>query len=60
MTGGEAGWAAMIRLALAMGLAPEVFWRLSLKEWRMLTEPTAGASLGRSELERMAEAWPDE
>lgn len=54
----------MLRLGLAMGLAPEAFWRLSLREWRMLTEPAAGPStgraLGRAELERMAEAWPDD
>ncbi len=60
MNGAEPGWAAMLRLALAMGLAPEAFWRLSLREWRMLTAPAAGPSLGRAELERMAEVWPDE
>lgn len=64
MSGADQGWAAMLRLALAMGVAPEAFWRLSLREWRMLTEPAAGAStgraLGRAELERMAEAWPDD
>lgn len=60
MSGGDQGWAVMLRLALTMGLAPEAFWRLSLREWRMLTEPTAGPSLVRAELERMAEVWPDD
>ena len=60
MSDAGAVWAAMLRLGLAMGLAPEAFWKLSLREWRMLTEPAAGSSLGRAELERMAEAWPDE
>ncbi|MGQ2992120.1 MAG: phage tail assembly chaperone [Brevundimonas sp.] len=64
MSEAGAGWAAMLRLALAMGLAPEAFWRLSLREWRMLTEPASASStgwaLGRAELERMAEAWPDD
>jgi hypothetical protein len=37
-------WADALRLALRLGLAPEVFWRLSLAEWRALTEaPPAGA-----------------
>jgi uncharacterized phage protein (TIGR02216 family) len=54
-------WAAMLRTGAALGVAPEAFWLLSLREWRMLTErPTASEPMGRSELERMAEAWPDE
>ena len=48
-------------LAVLMGLAPETFWRLSLKEWRMLTEaPSADQPMRRNELDRMAEAWPDD
>ncbi|RZJ01572.1 MAG: phage tail assembly chaperone [Brevundimonas sp.] len=51
----------MMRSALALGLDPEAFWRLSLREWRMLTERTAGpAPMGRGAFERMTEAWPDE
>ncbi len=51
----------MLRTAALLGLDPEAFWRLSLREWRMLTEaPAAGAPIGRSEFERMAEAWPDD
>ena len=54
-------WAEMIQAAARMGVGPEGFWRLSLKEWRMLTEPAAGGSpMGRGDLERMAERWPDE
>jgi uncharacterized phage protein (TIGR02216 family) len=51
----------MMRTAAMLGVTPEAFWRLSLKEWRMLTERAGRAGpMGRSELERMAEAWPDE
>lgn len=54
-------WGPMLRTAALLGMAPPAFWRLSLKEWRMLTEaPAANAPLGRSEFERMAEAWPDD
>jgi uncharacterized phage protein (TIGR02216 family) len=50
----------MLRTAAALGIAPEAFWRLSLREWRMLVEAPAGtASLGRAGLERMMEGWPD-
>lgn len=51
----------MVRIAATLGVSPQAFWRLSLKEWRMLTErPPSSAPLGREELLRMTEAWPDE
>ncbi|WP_395650076.1 phage tail assembly chaperone [Brevundimonas sp.] len=55
-------WAAMLGEAVRLGVMPEAFWRLSVREWRMLTErPGAGAgALGRDGLERLAQAWPDE
>ena len=54
-------WSEMMQAAARMGVGPEGFWRLSLKEWRMLTAgPAQAAPLGRSELERMREMWPDE
>jgi uncharacterized phage protein (TIGR02216 family) len=58
--GRKTPWAEMMRTALALGVGPEAFWRLSLREWRMLTaRPAASAPMGRGALERMAEAWPD-
>jgi hypothetical protein len=51
----------MLRAAARMGVEPEAFWRLSLREWRMLTErPGDGPPIGRLDFERMAEAWPDD
>lgn len=51
----------MLRTALALGIAPAGFWKLSVREWRMLTEADAGsAAMGRGELEKMMEAWPDD
>lgn len=57
-------WGEMLRLAAAMGVAPEAFWRLSLKEWRMLTQAPRGAlgglgPMGREGLARLMEVWPD-
>lgn len=50
-----------MRTATVLGVGPAGFWRLSLKEWRMLTDGSASAApMGRSELMRMAEAWPDD
>ena len=54
-------WGEMLRTAALLGVAPEAFWRLSLKEWRMLTAgPVQAAPLGRNELEAMVGLWPDE
>jgi uncharacterized phage protein (TIGR02216 family) len=54
-------WGEMMRTAAAWGVSPEAFWRLSLAEWRLLTERTTGAApMGRGELHWMMEAWPDE
>ena len=50
-----------LRRLMQLGVGPEGFWRLSLKEWRMLTAgPVQAAPLGRGELERMQEMWPDD
>lgn len=53
-------WAAPLRLALSLGLAPEAFWRLSLKEWRMLTETPPAPVLTRSDLSALIARYPDE
>ena len=50
-------WPAMLRAALRMGVAPEAFWRLSLKEWRMLTSGEAQPVMGRADFERLMEVY---
>ena len=58
---GPTAWGAMLRQALGMGVAPDTFWRLSVREWRLLLQPVAGAgAMGRAELERLSALWPDE
>ena len=54
-------WPGMLQTAVRMGVTPEVFWRLSLREWRLLTTAatSADAPMGRVEFERLAEIWPD-
>lgn len=53
-------WGEMLRAAMRMGVTPEAFWRLSLKEWRMLTEaPRGTAPMGRAGLAKLMEDWPD-
>jgi len=48
-----------LRTAVALGVQPEAFWRLSLKEWRMLTERAGEPALGRGGLETLMARWPD-
>lgn len=56
-TGGAgAAWAAALRAGLRLGVTPEQFWRLSLREWRMITQHEAQPVMGRSEFERLMEA----
>nr|WP_314436890.1 phage tail assembly chaperone [uncultured Brevundimonas sp.] len=53
-------WGEMLRIAAQMGVTPEGFWRLSLKEWRMLSEaPRGAAPMGRTTLKSLMEDWPD-
>ena len=53
-------WAEMLQAGVRMGVAPEAFWRLSLREWRMLTMVDGPAGpLGRAAFEQMAGQWPD-
>ncbi|WP_299016667.1 phage tail assembly chaperone [uncultured Caulobacter sp.] len=53
-------WAAPLRLALSLGLPPEAFWRLSLKEWRVLTEAAPAPVLSRADLSALIVRYPDE
>ena len=51
-------WAEMLRSALAVGIGPEDFWRLSLTEWRWLAARRAGLKAER--LQELMAAFPDE
>ncbi len=51
-------WADVWRRALGMGLSPDAFWRLSLKEWRWLTL-TPGQACAGADLGELMRAYPD-
>lgn len=53
-------WAAPLRLAVSLGVAPEAFWRLSLNEWRALTETPPTPVLNRADLSALIARYPDE
>jgi uncharacterized phage protein (TIGR02216 family) len=57
----NARWRAALRLAsLQLALSPEAFWRLSLAEWRALTEAPAAPVLDRAALDALIARFPDE
>ncbi len=51
-------WADMMRRATGWGIAPEAFWRLSVREWLWLTT-TPDIPFGPTDLEALMEAHPD-
>ena len=53
-------WRAALRLALRLSLPPQAFWRLSLPEWRALTETPAAPVLTRDGLDALIDRFPDE
>ncbi|PIB90948.1 phage tail assembly chaperone [Caulobacter sp. FWC2] len=53
-------WGEPLRLAVRLGVAPEAFWRLSLVEWRALTEAPASPVLTRTGLKDLIARYPDE
>jgi uncharacterized phage protein (TIGR02216 family) len=53
-------WAQPLRLAVSLGIAPEAFWRLSLKEWRALTQTPPAPVLTRTDLTALIARYPDE
>jgi hypothetical protein len=52
-------WTRLLVIAQEMGLAPAVFRRLSLREWRALVTPTQ-AALTQRDFQALAERFPDE
>jgi len=51
-------WARMLSAGTRLGIAPGLFWRLSLREWRALNTAPREA-LNRADFEALAAAHPD-
>ncbi len=52
-------WQAWLVVALALGLAPDAFWRLSLAEWRALAAPHQQSTMARADFVSLAARYPD-
>ena len=53
-------WTEPLRLAVRLGIPPDAFWRLSLVEWRALTEAPPSPVLTRCVLTALIARYPDE
>jgi len=51
-------WREMLALAMRLGVLPQAFWRLSLREWRALSAPVP-AVMSRRALAALVEQFPD-
>lgn len=60
MTRERTPWTEWLRRALGAGLSPEMFWRLSLCEWRALMARGDAAAMPRAVLEALCAQFPDE
>jgi uncharacterized phage protein (TIGR02216 family) len=52
--------AALRRAVLDLAVPPEAFWRLSLAEWRALTDTPAAPALNRAALDALIARFPDD
>lgn len=53
-------WRTWLARAMALGLAPAAFWRLSVAEWRALAGDAAAHLLDRAGFEALAAQFPDD
>lgn len=51
-------WAEMMKAAAAIGIAPQAFWQLSLREWLWLSQSGA-RGMHRDELDALLQEYPD-
>ena len=52
-------WQARLQTGLRLGLMPDTFWRLSLREWQALTAPKRAGAFRRADLSALLSAFPD-
>lgn len=51
-------WGPLIAAAARLGIPPDAFWRLSLREWRLLADAETPA-MRHEDLRELAKKFPD-
>ena len=52
-------WAALMQSALRLGVPPQAFWALSLREWQLITDTQKKPEFRGSDLSKLISAFPD-
>jgi uncharacterized phage protein (TIGR02216 family) len=52
-------WGGLLRAAARMGVSPEDFWRMSVREWRLMTRGDDVIAMSRADLAELMQAYPD-
>lgn len=52
-------WGQWLSTGLSLGLSPEAFWALSLREWRGITAPLSAPTADRATLNALIARFPD-
>lgn len=56
-----APWSDLLAAAARMGIAPQVFWGISVREWRLIATGASGvAAMGRAQLNELVLKFPDQ
>lgn len=50
----------MLGTSLRVGISPNAFWRLSLKEWRAMNSNADTPALARMDLDALIARFPDD
>lgn len=53
-------WGYWLFVASRLGIGPASFWRLSLREWRLLAGPGNPAAMTREAFQQLAARFPDD
>jgi hypothetical protein len=52
-------WPQLLAAAARMGMPPDAFWRMSLKEWRLLHAAQHDRAMAHEQLQALAVLYPD-
>jgi hypothetical protein len=52
-------WSDMLAAAVRIGIAPEQFWKTSLKEWRLIAQANGPEAMALAEFAALAGQYPD-
>ena len=53
-------WSDLLGAAARLGVTPDTFWRMSVREWRLIAAGVSGPiAMARAQLEELTMRFPD-